>query len=69
MDISKIAKSEQEGVLQTFWSMLQECETVVANSKDRDGVYHEPVLKHLVEQWYLQWNRVTNSTNKPRWDR
>lgn len=66
-NLTNIPKAEQESALSSFWTMLQECDTTVANSKDKDGVFHEPVLKHWVEQWYTQWNRITNSDNAPSW--
>ena len=38
--------------------MLQECEQKVIENND-------PVLANFVEQWYIQWNRVTRSNLQP----
>lgn len=67
INFESIPDNEQASMLSSFWTMLKECEAVVENSKDKDGVYHDPVLKHWVEQWHTQWNRVTNSNTKPAW--
>jgi hypothetical protein len=60
VNLTIIPKDEREGMISSFWQMLQECEAKAANDNDR-------VLKHFVDQWYLQWNRVTNSNHKSRW--
>lgn len=55
-----IPKNEQSGVMETFWTMLRECECHADNEDDR-------VLKHWVEAWYMQWNRVTGLNQQPIW--
>lgn len=55
-----IAKDEQENFVASFWQMLSECET-------RADYENDPVLKHFVNQWYQQWNRVTNDNKQPIW--
>lgn len=62
MQTTNIPAEEQENVLGSFWTMLQECETHANNCDDR-------VLKHWVGQWYDQWNRVTGGDKNPIWDR
>jgi hypothetical protein len=52
--------SVDDPVMSSFWSMLQECEQTAQDNQD-------PVLKHFVNQWYMQWNDVTGSDNQPRW--
>jgi hypothetical protein len=60
MQLTAIPPNEQESALGSFWTMLQECESKADDNND-------PVLKHWVEQWYLQWNRITLSNKAPRW--
>jgi hypothetical protein len=60
INLTTIPKDEQESALSTFWAMLQECESAANGNCD-------PVLRHWVEQWYEQWNRITGATKKPRW--
>ena len=55
-----IPEDEQQNVLDNFWLMMRECETKAECNND-------VVLKHWVEQWYQIWNRLTGSSNKPRW--
>lgn len=62
MQLETIAKSEQKDFISSFWTLLQEAETKADNDDDK-------VLKHWVEQFYHQWNRVTGSDQKPRWIR
>ena len=57
-----IPKNEQDGVMDTFWSMLMECESQALNDND-------PVLKHHVSQYFKQWNRITGNNNVPRWEK
>lgn len=64
-----IAKDEQSNMLGSFWTMLRECDSTVERSKDRDGHYAQPILKHHVEGWYRQWNRVTGDNLQPSWIR
>ena len=64
VQMSSIPKKEQENMLSSFWTMLQECESKVDNSERKD-----PVLKHWVEQWYGQWNRITGDNKEPVWQR
>lgn len=60
MQLTSIPSDEQEGALCSFWTMLQECEAKAADNND-------PVLKRWVEQWYGQWNRITQDNKSPRW--
>ena len=60
--MTSIPKNEQENVMSSFWTMLRECESKVDNS----GRY-EPVLRLWVEQWYQQWNRITDDCKEPIW--
>lgn len=62
MQMQTIEKSEQESLLGSFWAMLMECE-----SRADSGVGKDPLLKHMVAQWYEQWNRVTGDCKVPRW--
>ena len=55
-----IPKNEQNNVMETFWTMLRECESKADNEDDR-------LLKHWVGAWYRQWNRVTSDNKKPVW--
>lgn len=58
----EIPEDQQENVLNSFWVMLQECETKAINSDPED-----PVLKNWVEQWYEQYNKLTGGICKPFW--
>lgn len=51
-------EDEHEAFIRSFWQMLQECEQKVIENND-------PVLAKFVEQWYIQWNRVTRSNLRP----
>jgi len=62
MQLETIAKNQQESMISSFWTMLQECESKADNENDL-------VLKHQVNGWYQQWNRVTGDHKKPRWMR
>lgn len=53
-----IPEHEQEFFITSFWQMLQECEQKVIENND-------PVFAKFVEQWYIQWNRVTRSNLRP----
>lgn len=55
-----ISLDEQENLMNSFWSMLKECESKADNDND-------VVLKHWVEQWYQQWNRIQGGDQIPRW--
>lgn len=55
-----MSKVIQKDLIDSFWTMLQELEDHANNEDDR-------VLKHQVEGWYRQWNRMTNSNQSPRW--
>lgn len=57
-----IPKEEQSGVLESFWTMLRELETFAENEDDA-------ILKHWVECWYIQWNRITGQEYKARWEK
>lgn len=58
MQYYNIPKEEQVTFIASFWKMLQECEQKVIENND-------PVLANFVEQWYIQWNRVTGSNLQP----
>lgn len=58
MQYDNIPKEEQVTFITSFWQMLQECEQKVIENND-------PVLANFVEQWYIQWNRVTRSNLQP----
>ena len=47
-------------ILESFWSMLQECETQAEINNDL-------ILKHLVTQWYNQWNEAVDTDLMPIW--
>jgi hypothetical protein len=59
VQMTTIPADEQENVLASFWTMLQECESNADNENN-------PVLKHWVVQWYGQWNRITGDSKEPR---
>ena len=61
--LDKISAAEQRGVLESFWTMLKECEER-ANVSDGS----ELLLRHWVSEWYKQWNRVTGSNCLPIWE-
>lgn len=58
MRYDNIPKEEQVTFISSFWQMLQECEQKVIENNDH-------VLANFVEQWYIQWNRVTGSNIRP----
>lgn len=60
MQLTHIPANEQEGVLATFWTMLKEAESKADNDDDL-------LLKHWVEQWFGQWNRITGGDAQPTW--
>ena len=62
MNTKIIPESEHDNVLNSFWIMLQECETKAVNSYPRDMV-----LYNWVEQWYEQYNKLTGGSAKPSW--
>lgn len=59
-DYTRISDDEQQNMLSSFLQMLVECEIKAQCDND-------PVLKHWVEQWFQQWNRVTGDNKKPQW--
>lgn len=60
IELHKIKQSMHKDVIDSFWTMLQELETQANNEDDR-------LLKHQVEGWYRQWNRMTGDTKTARW--
>jgi len=56
----KIPEDEQDNVMNSFWTMLRECETSAENSDDL-------ILKRWVEQWYQQFSRISGLEFKPSW--
>lgn len=59
MQTTKIKKGDQEGMISSFWAMLQELENQAENTLD----------KHFVEKYYEQWNRITGDNKVARWNR
>lgn len=59
LELNKIKRSMHADVISSFWSMLQELE-----SKADDAL-----LRHQVECWYRQWNRMTGDTKIAVWHR
>lgn len=55
-----IKPTKQQDIMDSFWTMMKECETNADNDEDR-------VLKIQVEGWYRQYNTVTGFDLKPRW--
>lgn len=60
MQTKTIAPELQEDALSSFWTMLQELESLTYKDKD-------PVLRLWVEGWYRQWNAMTGDDKQPRW--
>jgi len=60
MQTKNIPEAEQEDMLVSFWQMLQECETKAEKENNQ-------VLKSWVDDWYVQWNRVTKDNKKSMW--
>lgn len=58
MQYDNIPKEEQVTFIASFWQMLQEGEQKVIENNN-------PALANFVEQWYIQWNRVTRSNLQP----
>jgi hypothetical protein len=60
----RAAETEREKLddaMDSFWTMLKECETNADNNDDR-------VLKHWVEAWHSQYARIMGREIKePRW--
>ena len=55
-----LSEDELPNVMDSFWTMLQECETKANNN--------DIVLKHWVKQWYKQWNRIMGDNKNPIWE-
>lgn len=53
-----IKPADQQGVLENYWMMLRECDSFAHSTGS-------PVLKHLVGEWYKEWNRVTGDSKTP----
>lgn len=62
INLETIPDDEQKDILSSFWSMLRECEAVAYDRSDT-------ILKHEVEGWYRQWNRITGQEHNPIWKR
>jgi len=60
VNLESISWQEQPDFVSSFWTMLQELEAYADSER-------EPILMTWVEQWYLQWNRVTNDNKRPVW--
>jgi len=58
--MNNIPTEMHNAVLESFWSMLQECE-IRADSEN------DAILKHLVKQWYDQWNVIVGADLLPIW--
>lgn len=59
MQLTTIKKEDQEGMIGSFWIMLQMLEGQAENNLD----------KHFVDKYYEQWNRVTDDNKVARWNR
>lgn len=59
-NLTTIPKNEQENILSGFWDLLGEVEQNADNE-------NSPVTKHMVEEYYKLWNRVTGQNHEPRW--
>lgn len=62
INLTNIPKSEQEGVLASFWTMLQ---TIEGEADHTNNLLD----RHLVSQMYNQWNRITGDNKVPVWER
>lgn len=60
--LTTVPANEQENMISSFWTMLQECERSAAENND-------PILRLWVEQWYSQWNRITGDNKVAKWAR
>lgn len=60
INLTKIPKNEQEGMLSSFWMMLGDLEIHADNSKN-------PLDMHTVSEMYKQWNRITGDNKEPIW--
>ena len=60
IELNKIKRSMHKDVISSFWTMMQELESHANNDNN-------PVLKHQVDGWYRQWNRMTGDTKVARW--
>jgi len=59
-DLNHIPVKMHQDVIAVYWQMLRECE-----NKAHDG--NDPILKHMVECWYHQWNEFAQDNKKPVW--
>lgn len=60
LELHKIKRSMHHDVITSFWTMLSELESKARSDNDA-------VLKHQVEGWYKQWNRMTGDDKRPSW--
>lgn len=62
MSLNNIPKKMHGDIIQSFWTMLRECETKADDNND-------PVLKIWVEGWYRQWCEMSESeiVREPIW--
>jgi hypothetical protein len=60
VQMEAIKKSMQKDTISSFWTMLQELDSVARDTKDK-------VLMHWVVCWYKQWNAITNDEKVPSW--
>lgn len=60
INLTKIPKNEQEGMLSSFWMMLGDLENHADNSKNLLDM-------HTVSEMYKQWNRITGDNKEPVW--
>ncbi len=59
-NLETVPWQEQPDFISSFWTMLQELEAYADGER-------EIILMTWVEQWYLQWNRVTGDNKRPVW--
>ncbi len=62
INLTSIPKDEQENILSGFWVLLTETEQNADNENN-------PVTKHIVEEYYKLWNRITGQNHEPIWIR
>ena len=60
INLTKIPKNEQEGMLTSFWTMLGTLESIADSTKN-------PLDMHMVTAMYKQWNRITGDNKSPVW--
>lgn len=67
INLETIPAEEQKAVLESFWTMLRECDDKCV--KSRNAGYTDHMLMHWVRGWYQQWNRITGQNHVPDFDK